>query len=248
MIKVLIIDDEAPARELIRHYLQAYSQISIVGEADNGFEGMKLIRELNPALIFLDVQMPKLSGFEMLELMDNPPGIIFSTAFDHYALKAFDMQAVDYLLKPYSRERFDAAIQKALVSIQSNATAVPEWQSFKNSLTAPTGMLTRVAVKDRQQIHIIPVPDIDYIESSGDYVKLYTGSQAFLKEKTMKYFEENLAPQEFIRIHRSYIVNVREVAKIEIYEKDSYRVQLKNGTQLKASSQGYKALKATVNL
>ena len=248
MIKVLIIDDEAPARELIRHYLQAHPQIEIVGEADNGFEAMKLIRELSPGLIFLDVQMPKLSGFEMLELMDHPPQIIFSTAFDHYALRAFELQAVDYLLKPYSRERFDAAIQKALVSLQSDAPAPSEWHVLKNLPTAPAGVLTRVAVKDRQQIHIVPVADIDYVEASGDYVKLHTGPRAYLKEKTMKYFEENLPPQQFIRIHRSYIVNVQEVAKIEIYEKDSYRVHLKNGEILKASSQGYKTLKASVHL
>ena len=248
MIKVLIIDDEAPARELIRHYLQTHSQIEIVGEANNGFEALKLIRELSPQLIFLDVQMPKLNGFEMLELMDKPPEIIFSTAFDQYALKAFEMQAVDYLLKPYSRERFDAAIQKALASLQSGAPAASKWQDFQHSLTAPSGLLTRIAVKDRQQIHIVPVNDIDYIEANGDYVKLHTGPIAYLKEKTMKYFEENLPPQQFFRIHRSYIVNVREVAKIEIYEKDSYRVYLKNGEVLKASSQGYKALKAAVLL
>jgi len=248
MITVIIIDDEAPARDLVRHYLQTYSDIEIVGEADNGFTAMKLIREHAPQLIYLDVQMPKLSGFEMLELMDELPAIIFSTAFDQYAIRAFELNAVDYLLKPYSKERFDAAMQKALTRIQSGTSAQPELQTFKNAVAPPTGTLTRIAVKDRQQIHVIPVNDIDYLEADGDYVKLHTAKKAYLKEKTMKYFEENLPSGQFIRIHRSYIVNVNEVAKIELYEKESYRVHLKNGEHLKASSNGYKALKAAVSL
>jgi len=244
-VKVIIIDDEAPARELIRHYLQVYSDIEIVGEADNGFTAMKLIRELNPQLIFLDIQMPKLTGFEMLELMDDPPAIIFSTAFDQYAIRAFEMNVVDYLLKPYQKERFDAAVQKALVRIR---TGQSELQTLKNNIAPQQGTLTRIAVKTRQQIHVVAVDDIDYFESDGDYVKLHTAKSAFLKEKTMKYFEENLPSQQFVRIHRSYIVNVNKVSKIELYEKDSYRVHLKNGEILKASSNGYKALKATVSL
>ena len=247
MTKVIIIDDEAPARDLIRHYLQTYPDIEITAEADNGFAAMKLIREQNPQLIFLDVQMPKLTGFEMLELMDNQPEIIFSTAFDQFAIKAFELNAVDYLLKPYSKERFDAAIQKALTRIQSGTSARPELQTFSKALAPLVGELTRIAVKDRQQIHVIPIVDIDYIEADGDYVKIHTTKSAYLKEKTMKYFEENL-PQQFIRIHRSYIVNVNEVAKIELYEKESYRVHLKNGEILKASSNGYKALKMAVSL
>ena len=248
MIKVMIIDDEAPARDLIRHYLKAHSDIEIAAEADNGFTAMKLIRENDPQLIFLDVQMPKLTGFEMLELMDSTPEIIFSTAFDQYAIRAFELNAVDYLLKPYSKERFDTAVQKAIAKIQSGKAVQSELQSFGKALAPPSETLTRIAVKDRQQIFVIPVNDIDYIESDGDYVKLHTVKKAYLKEKTMKFFEENLPRQQFIRIHRSYIVNVNEVAKIELYEKESYRVLLRNGEILKASSNGYKALKNAVNL
>ena len=246
MVKIIIIDDEAPARDLIRHYLQAYPDVEIVAEADNGFAAMKLIKELNPQLIFLDIQMPKLTGFEMLELLDDPPEIIFSTAFDQYAIRAFELNAVDYLLKPYSKERFDAALQKALTRIHSGSSAHSAQPTLKNMSSQPEP-LTRIAVKDRQQIHVIPVDDIDYIEAEGDYVMLHTAKKAFLKEKTMKYFEENLG-KHFIRIHRSYIVNVNEVAKIELYEKESYRVYLKNGEMLKASSNGYKTLKAAVSL
>ena len=246
MIKVIIIDDEAPARDLIRHYLQNYSDIEIIGEAGDGFTAMKLIRELNPQLIFLDIQMPKLTGFEMLELMDKLPEIIFSTAYDQYAIRAFELNAVDYLQKPYSQERFDAAMQKAMMRIQFGITSHTEGQIMKNVLPFPSGELTRIAVKYHQQILVIPISDINYIEANGDYVKLHTAKHAYLKEKTMKYFEENLPAQQFIRVHRSYIVNVNEIVKIELYEKESYRVYLKNGETLKASSSGYKALKLAV--
>ena len=249
MINVIIVDDEAPARDLIRHYLSAYPDIEITGEADNGFTAMKLIREQNPQLIFLDVQMPKLTGFEMLELMDRTPEIIFSTAFDQYAIRAFELNVIDYLLKPYSKERFDAAIRKALAKISSKKTGSQDnLQLLKNTVAAQPEELTRVAVKDRREIHVISVDDINYIEADGDYVKLHTENKAFLKEKTMKYFEENLPHRQFIRIHRSYIVNVNEVSKIELYEKESYRVYLKNGEILKAGSTGYKALKKMVSL
>jgi len=248
MTKVIIIDDEALARDIIRRYLEMYPDIEIAGEADNGFAAMKLIREINPQLIFLDVQMPKLTGFEMLELMDELPAVIFSTAFDQYAIRAFELNAVDYLLKPYSKERFDAAIRKALARIHSGTVSDSNIQKFKDYINHTTDVLTRIAVKDSRQIHVIPVSDIDFIEADGDYVKLHTATKAFLKEKTMKYFEENLPAGQFIRIHRSYIVNVNEVAKIELYEKESYRVHLKSGETLKASSGGYKALKTAVSL
>ena len=248
MYQIVIIDDEAPARELIRYYLQSYTGLEVVGEADNGFSAMKLIREKKPNMIFLDVQMPKLTGFEMLELIDNPPVIIFSTAFDSFAIRAFEINAADYLLKPYSKERFDEAVQKTLLRLHSGVSIQSEFQTIRNTIANQSGTLARIAVKDRQQIHVIPVDDIHYIEADGDYVKLHTAKSVHLKEKTMKFFEENLNSQQFIRIHRSYIVNVNEVVKIELYEKDNYRVLLKNDESLKASNKGYKALKSTVSL
>ncbi|MDR0714960.1 MAG: LytTR family DNA-binding domain-containing protein [Bacteroidales bacterium] len=246
MIPVVVVDDETLARDLIRHYLSMYPDMEVVGEADNGFDALKLIREKQPQLIFLDVQMPKLTGFELLELMENPPPVIFSTAFDRYAIRAFEMNAVDYLLKPCSKKRFDAALRKALSQLATGMTEQPSLQSLRETVSSPAGELTRIAVKDRQQIHVVPIDDIDYIEAEGDYVKLHTGKKIFLKEKTMKYLEENL-PSQFIRIHRSYIVNVNRVSKIELYEKESYRVYLKDGILLKASSGGYKALKEAVS-
>ncbi|MDR0414658.1 MAG: LytTR family transcriptional regulator DNA-binding domain-containing protein [Prevotellaceae bacterium] len=240
---VLIIDDEAPARDIIRHYLKSYPEVEVVGEASNGFDAMKAIGEKSPQLIFLDVQMPKLTGLEMLELMKNPPLVIFSTAYDQFAIQAFEQNAIDYLLKPYSMQRFDAALQKALARVKSGES-LPE--RFPALNAAAPGALTRVAVKDRQQIHVIPLHSIGYVEAYGDYVKLHTDKGIFLKEKTMKYFEENFPQQQFIRVHRSFIVNVDMVAKIELYEKESYRVHLKSGEILKASSSGYKALKEAV--
>ncbi|MDR3366156.1 MAG: LytTR family transcriptional regulator DNA-binding domain-containing protein [Prevotellaceae bacterium] len=239
---VLIIDDEAPARDIIRHYLKDYAEVEVIGEASNGFDAMKIIKEKSPQLIFLDVQMPKLTGFELLELVENPPLVIFSTAYDQFAIRAFEQSAVDYLLKPYSRQRFDAALQKAFARAKSDEAAPVNLPA----LQAAAGALTRVAVKDRQQIHVIPLHSIRYIEADGDYVQLHTEKGVFLKEKTMKYFEENFPPQQFIRVHRSFIVNVDMVAKIELYEKEAYRVHLKSGETLKASSNGYKALKEAV--
>lgn len=238
----LIVDDESPARDIIRHYLKDYAAVALIGEVSNGFDAIKAIKEKSPQLLFLDVQMPKLTGFEMLELVENPPLVIFSTAYDQFALRAFEQNAVDYLLKPYSRQRFDAALQKALARSSSGEASPANLQA----LQAAAGALTRVAVKDRQQIHVIPLHSIRYIEADGDYVQLHTEKGVFLKEKTMKYFEENFPPQQFIRVHRSFIVNVDMVAKIELYEKESYRVHLKNGEVLKASSSGYRALKEAV--
>lgn len=239
---VLIVDDEAPARDIIRHYLKDYVEVELIGEVSNGFDAIKVIKDKSPQLIFLDVQMPKLTGFEMLELVENPPLVIFSTAYDQFALRAFEQSAVDYLLKPYSRQRFDAALQKALAKATSGEASPVNLPA----LQAAAGALTRVAVKDRQQIHVIPLHSIRYLEADGDYVQLHTEKGVFLKERTMKYFEENFPPQQFIRVHRSFIVNVDMVAKIELYEKESYRVHLKNGETLKASSSGYKALKEVV--
>lgn len=248
MINVLIIDDEAPAREIIIHYLQDYQDLHVVGEASNGFEAMKLIKELSPDLIFLDIQMPKLTGFEMLELIDDPPAIIFSTAYDEFAIKAFELNAIDYLLKPYSKQRFAKTVEKIRTKYTDGKESSVNLYELKKTVESSVHILTRIAVKDRQQIHIVQVQEIDYIESNGDYVNLHTEKGTFMKEKTMKYLELHLPTQNFIRIHRSYIVNVNKVSKIELYEKEKYRVSLKNGIILKASSRGYKVLKEVIRL
>ncbi|MDR2937927.1 MAG: LytTR family transcriptional regulator DNA-binding domain-containing protein [Prevotellaceae bacterium] len=248
-ISLLIIDDEQPARELIKHYLKSFSdEVELLGEASNGFDALKLIKEKNPRLIFLDVQMPKLTGFEMLELVENPPVVIFSTAYEEYAIRAFEQNAADYLLKPYAQERFAAAMSKALEKIRKGENGKAATDLVNKITDEKEEKLTRIAVKNRQHIHVIPIAELRYVEADGDYVTLHTADGKYLKERTMKYFEQHLPAQQFVRIHRSYIVNVDCVAKIELYQKESYAVHLKSGETLRASSGGYKLLKQTVRL
>ena len=190
--------------------------------------------------------MPKLSGFELLEIIEHKPQVIFTTAYDSYAIKAFDENAVDYLLKPFSRERFADAVKKVVGRIASQTE-----QNFTEVIALAeekTEILQRIAVKSGSKIEIIAIGDIVYLESEGDYVMIHTKEGKFLKEKTMKYFEQHLDPDTFIRIHRSYIININEISRIELFEKESYIVKLKNGDQVKASSSGYKALKDALKL
>ncbi len=246
MIRTLIIDDEEPARMLVRKFLEDFSEIEVLGECADGFTAVKSINEHNPDLIFLDVQMPKLSGFELLEIIEHKPHVIFTTAYDSYAIKAFDENAVDYLLKPFSRERFADAVKKVVGRIASQTE-----QNFTEVIALAeekTEILQRIAVKSGSKIEIIAIGDIVYLESEGDYVMIHTKEGKFLKEKTMKYFEQHLDPDTFIRIHRSYIININEISRIELFEKESYIVKLKNGDQVKASSSGYKALKDALKL
>jgi len=248
MYTAIIIDDEQPARELIKHYLKTYSDIELLGECKDGFAGLKAIQEQKPDLVFLDIQMPKLTGFEMLELIETPPQIIFSTAYDQFAIKAFEMSAVDYLLKPYSAERFDQAIKKVRQQIQSGQQEPKEVAKLVTALDERTDVLQRIAVKTRHKIEVIPVADLIYIEADDDYVTLHTPSGNFLKEKTMKFMESHLDPALFVRIHRSFIVNTRPIARLELYQKETYNVVLKNGDSIRASSSGYKELKQRLNL
>ncbi|MBL7111783.1 MAG: response regulator transcription factor [Bacteroidales bacterium] len=246
--KVLIIDDEPPARQIIRDYLKGYPTVEVAGEYADGFSGLKAIQELKPDLIFLDIQMPKLTGFEMLELLDDPPVIIFSTAFDQFAIKAFEMNALDYLLKPYSRERFDQALAKALGLLSTGSGGAKPVKNILRAVGEQPDLLTRIAVKVRHKVHVIPVHDIRYFEAEGDYVTIHTEKERFLKEKTMKYFEKHLDPTRFVRIHRSTIINVDFMDKLEYYDKESYAVLMQDGTSLKASTSGYKVLKETLKL
>jgi two-component system LytT family response regulator len=248
-ISVLIVDDEQPARDLMRRYLQAFGEeVELVGEASNGFDALKLMREKNPQLLLLDVQMPKLTGFEMLELVENPPVVVFSTAYEEYALRAFEQNAADYLLKPYAQERFGAALRKAMEKVRKGDEGRQVAELVSRVAEGQEEKLSRIAVKSRQQIHVLPVTEVSYIEADGDYVTLHASSGKFLKERTMKYFEQHLPAGQFVRIHRSCIVNVDCVAKIELYGKDSYMVHLKSGESLRASSSGYKLLKQAVRL
>ena len=246
IIRTVIIEDEALARNLLKNYLADHDQIEIIAECENGFEGLKAINEMKPDLVFLDVQMPKLTGFEMLELLEFKPEIIFTTAYNQYAIKAFEQHAVDYLLKPFSKERMLMAVERAIEKLKG----VKQDESPIDKLTErpDSEFIERVVVKDKSKIHIIPVEQIRYIESLDDYVMIYTKEKRYVKQKTMRFFEDNLNPKEFVRIHRSYIAKVEEIAEIQQYEKESHIVILKNDhTKLKVSKTGYKNLKEVLS-
>jgi len=242
-LRVVLVDDEAPARALLREYLSAHPEVEIVAECANGFAAVKEVRERSPDVIFLDVQMPRLDGFEVLELLTPAPLVVFCTAYDEYALKAFDVHAVDYLLKPYGRER----LAEALLRVEARRAAGPASASpgaLAATARAPGAYAERLVVKDGAEIHVVPVAALDYVEAQDDYVALSTEGKKHLKQQTISSLETALDPQRFLRIHRSYIVNLERVTKIEPYSKDNYVVVLGSGQQLPVSRSGYARLRA----
>lgn len=241
MIKTIIVEDEKLARDLIKDYLQNHEDFELIGEYEDGFSGLKAINEMKPDLIFLDIQMPKLTGFEMLEVLEHHPAIIFTTAYDQFALKAFEHNALDYLLKPYSKDRFGEAVDKARERVQSGDTeSISRLVEHRDE---QEDEIHRVVVKSRSRISVIPVDDIIYLEAQDDYVMIYTLQSKHLKQKTMKFFEAHLPVEDFVRIHRSYIVKLSEIAQMQLYEKESYIVILKNGVKLPVSKSGLPKLK-----
>jgi two-component system LytT family response regulator len=245
-MKAIIIDDEPLARLIVKEYLQSYTSIDIVAECGDGFEGLKAIQQYQPDLVFLDIQMPKITGFEMLELIDQPVAIIFTTAYDEYAIKAFEANAVDYLLKPFSKERFDKAIQKFIEQQNSSPKEVSQ-QLLQIAANAPA-QSNRVVVKTGSKIKIIPAAEIVYLEAADDYVKIHTKEGSFLKNKTMNYFEEMLDPALFVRSHRSYIINIQEITRLDQNEKDSHIALLRSGIKIPVSRNGYTKLKIVLGL
>ena len=247
MIRTILIDDESLARDIVKHYLSSFPDIEVVAECSDGFDGLKAITQHQPDFIFLDIQMPKINGFEMLELVENPPAVIFTTAFDEYAIKAFEVNAVDYLLKPIEKSRFDLAMQKLPLRLNASDDAVGNQELLESAAMSPA-QHNRVVVKKNGIIKIIAVSDIQYLEADDDYVKLSTTDGIFHKNKTMSFFERTLDPGQFIRIHRSYIINLAQVTKIELKEKDSYIVLLKSDIWLPVSKTGYGKLKTSLGL
>lgn len=239
-IRVLIVDDEELARTVLREDLAAHEHLEVVAECANGFAAVKAITELQPDLVFLDVQMPKLNGFEVLELLETRPAVIFTTAYDEYALRAFEVHAVDYLLKPFGPERLQEAVRHAH-SLLAQHRDLP----LAELKTAATNMpIERVLIREGTQVHVLPVQKIDYFEAQDDYVAIKTQGKSYLKLMPLAEFEHGLDARRFIRIHRSYIVNLERIAKIELYAKDSRRVVLADGTQLPVSRSGYAKLQA----
>ena len=249
-IKAIIIDDEPLARSIVSEYLQAWPQITVMQECNDGFEGIKAIQQHHPDLIFLDIQMPKINGFEMLELVEQPPAVIFTTAFDEYAIKAFESHAVDYLLKPFNKDRFDKAMQKWLD--QRGPAPVPpspeKTEELLDTAAHSPSQQQRIVVKTGGKIKIIPLEDIHFLEAADDYVKIHTHNGAFLKNRTMSWFEKALDSSQFVRTHRSYILNVQQVTRIDPYEKDSHLCILQSGAQVPVSKAGYVKLKTVLGL
>jgi two-component system LytT family response regulator len=248
MKKIVIIDDEPLARALVKEYLQHRSGVVVAGEYDNGFEGIKGIIKNKPDLVILDIQMPKISGFEMLELLDTPPQVIFATAFDEFAIRAFEQNAVDYLLKPFSKERFDSAIDKWLRLDKNNAPAGESIGGLLSTTVVGAPASSRIVVRTNNEITIVPVSEVIYIEAFDDYVKIFTRDSYYLKKKTMNYYEAALDPSVFFRTHRSYIINLQQLTRIEPMEKNSYVALLKGGKKVPLSRASYSKLKEKLGL
>jgi two-component system, LytTR family, response regulator len=238
-MRVIIVDDEDLARGVVREFLGKHADIEIVAECANGFEAVKAIAELEPELVFLDIQMPKLNGFEVVELAGRKARYIFVTAYDQYALKAFEVHAVDYLLKPFSQQRMDEAIAHARGSI-GNAPAV---EAMVQEAALRNKPLERVLIRDGARVHVIPADKIDYIEAQDDYVQITSGGKPYLKNQRMADLESQLDPNAFLRIHRSYIVNVEAIARIEQTGKESHTAVLKDDTRIPISRSGYQKVK-----
>lgn len=244
MIKAILIDDEPLSREILKSYLVRFPQISIADECNDGFEGVKAIQQHQPDLIFLDIQMPKINGFEMLELINPMPAVIFITAFDEFALKAFEANAIDYLLKPVSEDRFAKAVQKFLDKSQPVASTA----SLLDTMSQSAAQNNRIVVKTGSKVKIIPLHDIQYLEADDDFVKIVTAEGNFLKNKTMSFYEQSLDPQQFVRVHRSYILHISQITKIEPYQKETHLAILRNGQQIPVSKTGYGKLKSILGI
>jgi len=240
-IRTIIVDDEELARKMLLEFLASHPEVDVVAECANGFEAVKAVTELKPDLLFLDIQMPKLDGFEVLELIGTDRAVVFVTAYDEYALRAFEIHAVDYLLKPFPADRFETALQRAK---QRLGGKLPPPADLATSARPPAQHLERIVVRDGTRVYVIPVAKLDYAEAQDDYVALATEGKKHLKQQTISSLETALDPQRFLRIHRSYIVNLERVTKIEPYSKDNHVVVLSNGSQLPVSRSGYARLRA----
>ncbi|MBI2681413.1 MAG: response regulator transcription factor [Candidatus Solibacter usitatus] len=237
MLRAVIVDDEELARAFLRELLRSHPEIEIAAECANGFEAVKAVADRSPDLLFLDIQMPKLDGFEVLELIEPGPAVVFVTAYDQYAMRAFDAHAVDYLLKPFGADRFERALERAKARLGER-----KLPTEVASARPPAERPQRIVVKDGTRVHVIPLDKLDYVEAQDDYVALHSAGKAFLKQQPIGSLESALDPARFVRIHRSAIVNLERVARIEPYGKESRLAILQDGTRLPVSRSGYARL------
>ena len=247
-LKAVIVDDEELARAYLREMLRAHPEIEIAAECANGFEAVKAIHETQPDLVFLDIQMPKLDGFEVLELVEGgprgAPAVIFVTAYDQYAMRAFDAHAVDYLLKPFATERFERALERAKSRLGQKEREAPaaDLSSLSAAARGPGERPERIVVRDGARVHVIPLEKLDYAEAQDDYVALHSGGKTYLKQQPIAQLEAQLDPSAFVRIHRSTLVNLERIVRIEPYGKESRLAILNDGTRLPVSRTGYARL------
>jgi two-component system LytT family response regulator len=241
-VRVAIVDDERPARDALREYLAAEPDVEIVAECANGFEAVKAVANLHPDLLLLDVQMPKLDGFEVLELVGRETAVIFTTAYDEYALRAFEVHAIDYLLKPFGPERLREALERARERLARPPAAAPAATDVAVAARAPGAWLTRVVIRDGAEVHVVPIDKIDFVEAQDDYVAVRTADRTLLKEQTMADLERQLDPRRFVRIHRSVLLNLDRLVRLEPTGKDSRMAVLRDGRRLPVSRSGYARL------
>jgi two-component system LytT family response regulator len=241
-LRIVIVDDEAPARSLLREYLAAHPGVEVVGECANGFEAVKVIGEQAPDVVFLDIQMPKLDGFEVLDLLERRPAVVFVTAYDEYALKAFEVHAVDYVLKPVTRERLAESLAQARARLGA-AAPTPSPATLAAAARPPGRYVERLLVKDGANVHVIPVGLVDWIEAQDDYVGIRAEGRTHLKPQPLAEVAAGLDPARFVRIHRSYVLNIERLARLELYAKDSYLAVLQDGKQIPVSRSGHARLK-----
>ena len=237
MLRAVIVDDEELARAFLRELLRSHPEIELAAECANGFEAVKAVTEHAPDLLFLDVQMPKLDGFEVLELIDPGPAVVFVTAYDQYATRAFDAHAVDYLLKPFGPDRFERALERAKARLGER-----KLPTEVAAARPPADRPQRIVVKDGTKVHVIPLDKLDYVEAQDDYVALHSAGKQYLKQQPIGSLEAALDAARFIRIHRSVIVNLERVARIEPYGKESRLAILHDGARLPVSRSGYARL------
>jgi two-component system LytT family response regulator len=241
-LRIVIVDDEVPARQALREFLRDEADVEVVAECANGFEAVKVVTDARPDLLLLDVQMPKLDGFEVLELVGRDTAVIFATAYDEYALKAFDVHAVDYLLKPFSRERLHAAIERARQRLANGERTSPVPSELSAAGRPAGARLSRIVVRDGADVHVVPIDRVDYIEAQDDYIAVHTGERTLLKDQTMTNLEAHLDPRRFVRIHRSFLLNLDRLARLETTGKDTRTAVLRDGRELPVSRTGYARL------
>jgi two-component system, LytTR family, response regulator len=240
-IRTVIVDDEPPARALLREYLSRHPDVEVVAECADGFEAVRAVSELRPDLLLLDIQMPKLDGFEVLELIESDVAVIFVTAHDEHAIRAFEVHAVDYLLKPCSAERLAEALARTRRRMAEGAPT--PLQAVAAEARPRSGYLERILLRDGPSVHVVPVEKLDYAEAQDDYVCLRTEGRQLLKKQTLGELEAGLDPRRFVRIHRGYILNVDRLARLELYAKDSRVAILRDGSRLPVSRAGHARLK-----